>query len=712
MAQVLNNQTIPQLGLSNEQTSALTALSKLTGQSGILQSTPSGALSLTVLGQTIMLPKLTEQIKSNTIQQAQKVTINIKQSATQTILELAKPSTQLQSVQLTPTQGQQLLNVAAQSPIMLQQNLGNEVKAKVLQLVGEQATLQVANKTITIRLPQAAAKLQEGQTVMLKLQNTGQNWQLDVKPETKSSIKIQPAQQQVPNLISATLPKNVALPIVAEDKLSLLQIQRVLPAQLQASFPITEAQLTSKPELGKQPAIPPQSGTSANQSQSGTSITVDNKGQLKIQWQALEQVLAKVPLEGQVKQQAIDIVAKTLMQGDNIATAKATIATQNNQTLADKNPLPSIKESITKAITSRLLGKQEPSSTPTPEAQLKTPTQQTEVAAEAATKPVRPTLNAEQAQQLKSILTPMLRTLQAKADTPHTIATAIEKVLTTITKQIDSPLGQYINELSKQSSTTPINPTQTQATPQEIKQLLTASPIPFTTTSLTTVTSPTPNNAALSGLVGMLQVTLAARLAKQQPHQLDKLIQTLSPMLPTSNGKPPTKQQMSKGLGDLLQIDSNQQLLKSLDKFAATHQLNKLRSAESQLQGQDSLYYVLPIGQQGKNEDVELLIKKEPERESQSDKKKQTSHYWALTMKLPVGEIGQVLAKAKLREQELELDFYTSNTETKELVFNFIPILKKRMKQLGIAIDKCHCQLGKIPDALQDRPYHLFEAKA
>ena len=393
---------------------------------------------------------------------------------------------------------------------------------------------------------------------------------------------------------------------------------------------------------------------------------------------------------------------------ENSNPLKTAVATFEQESPSGKNPLQLLAANVKKVMTKGIAGKTEPlaQTLPIPD------TGKQPAPEESSNKSLIRSLNATQREQLQGILSPVLRSLQAKADAPDTIAKAIQNAVVALARKVDAPLGQYLTELAKHSATTPLNPMQPQGTSEQIQTLLSSPPVTITRSSLSGPNNSSSNHSALSGLVGMLQVTLAARLSRQQPQHMDKLVQTLAPMLPSKNAKAPSKPQISKGLADLLRTDNAQQLLRNLDKFATTHQLHKMRSIESQLQGQEGLYYVLPLEHQGISENVELLIRKESKQGAQPQQQQVANQCWLLTMKLPVGGLGQVLAKAKLLGQDLEIDFYTSNTHTKELLFNFIPVLKKRMQQLGIAVNKCQCQLGKIPAELLERPYHLFEAKA
>ena len=220
------------------------------------------------------------------------------------------------------------------------------------------------------------------------------------------------------------------------------------------------------------------------------------------------------------------------------------------------------------------------------------------------------------------------------------------------------------------------------------------------------IVTPPASQGFMAGLMSMLQMSLGARLARQQPGQVDNLVQILKTMMGPSKTAPTRK-----SLTDMQQLDQKHQLLKEIGKAMAGHQANKITNAEQQLQGQDSFYYTLPLGLGQERRDAEILIRREPEKQQENKDKKAMGSHWKLNMKLDLGDMGQLLAKASLKEKTLELDFYASNQHTLEQVMNFVPLLKRRFRELGIDMEKNRCQLGKIPASLQHTSYQLFEAR-
>ena len=165
-------------------------------------------------------------------------------------------------------------------------------------------------------------------------------------------------------------------------------------------------------------------------------------------------------------------------------------------------------------------------------------------------------------------------------------------------------------------------------------------------------------------------------------------------------------------MSELSQLEQKHQLMKEIGRLLSGHQTSKLSNAEQMIQGQESFYYNLPSALGGTFKDIELLIKREDGNKEDLSVAEQGNKTWQLTMKLAVGELGELLTKAKLRADTLELNFYASNETVKIQVLNFLPLLRRKLDSLGIEVSKSQCQLGKIPDTLQQRPYHMFQAKA
>ena len=316
--------------------------------------------------------------------------------------------------------------------------------------------------------------------------------------------------------------------------------------------------------------------------------------------------------------------------------------------------------------------------------------------------------------QAIEVLHTLLRVVQARAEQP---SDALSRIATALTDNqfIDEPAIKGLKEqmLGQIKEGVPQGKEQDVS---QIRQLLTASALSLNATQ---IISPASGQGMLSGLVTLIQISLASRFARNQPNQGEKLSRGLSSLLgsepnasSSSTGKGNTTVN-SKGLNEFAQLEQKHQILREISRLFAGHQSSKIGNAEQLLQGQDSFYYTLPSAFGNKLQDIELMIRREhgANKEEPNDEDRQNNRIWHLTVKLNAGDLGEVLTKAKLREGTLELDFYTSNEQTKHQVMNFLPLFNKRLTALGIEVTKSQCQLGKIPDTLRQRPYHLLQTQ-
>jgi len=325
-------------------------------------------------------------------------------------------------------------------------------------------------------------------------------------------------------------------------------------------------------------------------------------------------------------------------------------------------------------------------------AQLVTPTEAEQTTTGSQAKKLSP---AQQAIQQ------LFRQLRPQNESPAVLLQRIETALSDPQFQTDENLKNLLAQVKQQMQMS--LPSGQEQDHQQLKQLLTAPTLNLTPVQ---IVSPAASQGFMAGLLTMLQMSLTARLARQQPAQLEKLVSAINGILGKS--KP---SQTAKGISDFQQLDQKHQLLKEIGRALAGHQSSKLSSAEQQLQGQENFYYTLPLGIGSEKRDAELLIRREPEKQNSGKEKGLKGSHWKLSMKLDLGELGQLLAKASIKGKDLELDFYASNQQTLEQILNFVPLLRRRFKQLGIEVIHNRCQLGKIPASLQQTPYQIFEAK-
>jgi hypothetical protein len=307
-----------------------------------------------------------------------------------------------------------------------------------------------------------------------------------------------------------------------------------------------------------------------------------------------------------------------------------------------------------------------------------------------------------------SLVQSLLRIVQPKSEAPAITLQSIEKALVDddffkgATEKSSKLLVEQVLQQIKQSL-----PQGKEQDANQIRQLLTA---PALNLSASQMLTPAPSQGLMSGLVTLLQMSLSARLARSQSRQSEHIISTLNNVL---NNIGHVKPDVSiKALNDMSQLERKHQLMKEIGRLLSGHQTNKLSNAEQMIQGQETFYYNLPSALGGSFKDIELLIKREDSNKEAQSSDEQSNKMWQLTMKLAVGKIGEILTKANLRENTLEIHFYASNEAVKIQVMNYLPLLLRKLDSLGIEVSKSNCQLGKIPDTLRQRPNHVFQAKA
>ena len=242
-----------------------------------------------------------------------------------------------------------------------------------------------------------------------------------------------------------------------------------------------------------------------------------------------------------------------------------------------------------------------------------------------------------------------------------------------------------------------------QATPDDSARLQRLLSQPAVLSSPATFTAVQPKQGFVAGIVAMLQLMFASRLSKDQPELLLKLPEV------SSSDKPPSATQARGLWQDLTQLEQKHQLLKTLRGSLANHTANRLQQSDSSGTAQ-SLYYhfAVPHGEQAR--EIELLIREEPEQSDQA--KGANRQHWHLSMRLSLEANNALLANVDLYADGLELNIYAADDSTVMRVKRVLPLLLKRFEALGIDVLQSRCEVGKIPDSLQQHPYHLIETRA
>ena len=273
---------------------------------------------------------------------------------------------------------------------------------------------------------------------------------------------------------------------------------------------------------------------------------------------------------------------------------------------------------------------------------------------------------------------------------------------------IEGPASETLtaNEEMKTSSRKVVADMNEQGLSQRLQQLISTQALVTTPLSLT---SPANSSNFIQGLVALVQLALAGRAMQRQPSlktQIDApdsvVSKTLANMGVTS--------QPSRVSQDINQLDGRQQLLAQLKTLLSSHQQNKIANVDSRIQGQDSFYYILPSLSQH-HSPPELLIKREQGGPNHKSVQAGQRSLWNITMKLDIGDSGQVLAKSKIDKNTITLDLYTSSDEVLKRISDTLPYLKRRLTSLGLTVESTSLQRGHIPETLNSRPHQIFETR-
>ncbi len=310
-----------------------------------------------------------------------------------------------------------------------------------------------------------------------------------------------------------------------------------------------------------------------------------------------------------------------------------------------------------------------------------------------------------------------------KADSMSKTLPALFTQLSAMHNQASGELKQVLQALLNQISNTPPNDNDKlssdellgQLSAQKIKQTFNQEALPNVTGNINTQALFNLTNASaaisgnlLTGLITMLQVSLQARLAAQQPNLLARFAANTTSTTNANSKASRSNLLNGKTLQDLNKLDPRSSLIGEINKVLSNHSLHKLSAAEASLQGQDSFYYALPNPFSSQHKDIEILIKREKQTAQQGEQK-QNQQRWQLSMKLDVGDNGDVLAKIKLINNQLDLNLYASDQALKDKVINFLPYLNKRLVAAGLQI-KPNCYVGKIPDTLYKTDFQVVQA--
>lgn len=547
-----------------------------------------------------------------------------------------------------------------------------------------------------------------GEKITIAITPRGNNWQVAVvnnKTNTSEPNKIEPPTaikaNAIPDIRVAEKQQNILSPLLASPiiKASLLNSNLTKPFNLELPIsPVLQQLRKINPEqnqglIQKLQALPIDN----------ISLQIKSNGDIKLLLQSTKPV-ASIPVTKAIAQALIPLK----LPDQQAVLKQLNLSTDNNKNIQPPHPITRPEAQPRTQIThaSSVNGNV------TPEIGLSMKQARLNLLAAVKDNPfaqgvISPNLLANKAEQI-NLIQSLLRVVQSKAEAPAITLQSLEKALVDIdffkgateqpSKQLVEQLLQQVKQALPQGKEQDVN---------QIRQLLTAPALNLSTLQMI---SPTTSQGFIGGLVTLLQMSLSARMTRNQSSRAEHITSTLNNFLGGIKKKETSV--TTKALAEMSQLDQKHQLMKEIGRIFSGHQTNKLSNAEQMIQGQDTFYYNLPSVLGGTFKDIELLIKREDTNKEKSSAAGAQNKTWQLTMKLDVGELGGLLTKAKLRSDTLEINFYASNETVKIQVMNYLPLLRRKLDSIGIEVSKSQCQLGKIPDTLQQRPYHMFQTKA
>lgn len=238
----------------------------------------------------------------------------------------------------------------------------------------------------------------------------------------------------------------------------------------------------------------------------------------------------------------------------------------------------------------------------------------------------------------------------------------------------------------------------------KLKSLLSGPALSLTPSMLT---SPPPANTFVGALVSLLQITLAGRAIIRHPELAKN-----SSILSTDSTGAVDSRVTARTARDFATLDAQHDTIKQIKTLLANQQSARLGNAEARLQGQEQLYFVLPVASH-RQSPTEVLIKRDSQHHHEDDKNADTSsRIWNLTMKLDAGTSGQILAKTKISGPSIELNLYTSTDGLLNTIRDTLPYLLRRLTAHGLEVAGSSVQRGQIPTTLARHNYHFFETLA
>lgn len=180
-----------------------------------------------------------------------------------------------------------------------------------------------------------------------------------------------------------------------------------------------------------------------------------------------------------------------------------------------------------------------------------------------------------------------------------------------------------------------------------------------------------------------------------------------TPLSTKTEGKN-TKDSTVKGLNKLA---TRELPLQQLGDLFNLKEVSRLQTAEQHTQGQNGIFFVIPGLLDGKQLEHQVLLKVIEEEENDGNKTGKKKTRWQLTMRLDLKEMGALLVKMTLNQEQTWLNFYTDSTTLCDKVRASAHQLEERLKGMDIEIKQLSVSQGKIPESLMSLPPSILNVE-
>lgn len=208
--------------------------------------------------------------------------------------------------------------------------------------------------------------------------------------------------------------------------------------------------------------------------------------------------------------------------------------------------------------------------------------------------------------------------------------------------------------------------------------------------------------SVLGSIASALTVLLGAKQVSQSNAGFRSIsTQSLTPLLVQFGLISPRNTTSDNTKAVLAKISRSEQFsaaAKQLGSLIETFQQAKVALPESTSTQSTNLYLVIPLMLDQDTKTLELIIKQEKQNDDNDNSKAKA---WQLTLKLNVGDLGNLLAKVTLEEKKLTMDFIAESDELATKTNAHLTQFETQMLELGFSTQSFTCSRGDVPDSLK-----------